>query len=116
MRADYDTTCDVIDGPGTATPGNVRHAGVQCRLVDDSIVFQREKWLDQDVAYVTMDESDVHAVLVSAGGPDFVTVDAECDRLAIPSGAAAGYTVLWTESVSPDGAAVYYRAHVRASP
>jgi len=91
----------------------VRHSGVQCRLVSDTIVFQREKWLDQDAAYVTMDEADVHASIIAAAPPDFTIVADDCDRLAIPSGAAAGYTVLWTEQVSPPGGAVYYRAHVR---
>jgi len=105
-----------VDGPGTASPGTVRHAGVPCRLVSDTAVFQREKWLDQDVAYVTMDESDVHAFIEAVPVPDFTIVTKKCDRLAIPSGAAPGYTVLWTESVTMPGHATYYRAHVRASP
>ena len=113
MRAPYDTTCDIVDGPGTGSPGAVRHAGVPCRFVDDTRVFQREKWLDLDVAYVTMDESDVHAFFQTTVPPDVETVDAKCDRLAIPSGAAAGYTVLWTERVSNPGHADYYRAHVK---
>lgn len=112
MRAPYDTTCDIIDGPGTATPGNVRHANVPCRVVGDSIVFQREKWLDLDVAYVTMDEADVHANII-ASGTDWLIQTNHCDRLAIPSGAAAGFTVLWTESVSLALGVVYYRAHVK---
>jgi hypothetical protein len=116
MRAAYDTSCDIVDGPGTLSPGTVRHAGVPCRLVSDLQVFQREKWLDQDVAYVTMDESDVHAVIEFSAPPDYTIKTELCDRLAIPSGAAPGYTVLWTERVSPANQPTYYRAHVRATP
>lgn len=116
MKAPYDTTCDIIDGPGTMTPGNVRHANVPCRLVGDLIVHTREKWLNLDVAYVTMDETDVHAEIFQAPVGVYTITDANCDRLAIPSGAAASHTVLWTESISPFGQPVYYRAHVRASP
>jgi hypothetical protein len=112
-RAPYDTTCDIIDGPGTATPGNVRHANVPCRVVDDSIVRQREKWLDLEAAYVTMDETDVHAAFVFAVPPDYTITPANCDRLAIPTGAAATHTVLWTESVTQGTDPVYYRAHVK---
>lgn len=115
-RADYDATCDIIDGPGTATPGNIRHSNVPCRVVADLIVFQREKWLEQDVAYVTMDESDVHAIIQAAGPPGPQVLEDECDRLAIPSGVAANHTVLWTERVTPDPSTTYYRAHVRMSP
>lgn len=112
-RAPYNTTCDIIDGPGTATPGNVRHANVPCRYVEDDRVVQREKWLDFDAAYITMDESDVHAVFSFTVPPDYEILTEECDRIAIPSGAAAGYTVLWTEEVFPDVGASYFRAHVK---
>ena len=116
MKAPYDTTCDIIDGPGSLTPGNIRHANVPCRLVGDLIVHQREKWLDQDIAYVTMDEADVHAAIGAVTADLYEVLVPLCDRLAIPSGAAAGYTVLWTERVSPFAQPTYYRAHVRASP
>jgi hypothetical protein len=115
-KAPYDTTCDIIDGPGSLTPGTIRHAGVPCRLVSDNIVFQREKWMDQDTAYVTMDESDVHAAFINAGLDMHIVDGSVCDRLAIPSGAPAGYTVLWTEAVNYAGHPTYYRAHVRPVP
>jgi len=111
-RAAYNTTCDIINGPGTASPGTIRHANVPCRFVSDSIIFQREKWLDQDVAYVTMDESDIGAYYEFNPIPDYTIKPKLCDRLAIPSGVAANFTVLWTEKVFPAFVAPYYRAHV----
>jgi hypothetical protein len=116
MKSPYDTTCDIIDGPGTVTAGTIRHSNVPCRVVSDLIVFQREKWLLQDVAYVTMDESDVHSAITTPDNLVFTITDGFADRLAIPSGGAATHTVLWTEMVSPAGQPAYYRAHVRASP
>lgn len=113
MRAIYNTTCDIIDGPGTASPGTVRHAAVPCRLVVETIIKPFEKWLRARTHYVTLDEANILGGFVEATSPTTFTVDTDdADRLAIPSGAAAGYTVIFTEVITPLIDPVYRRAHV----
>jgi len=116
MRAVYDTTCDIINGPGTASPGTVRHANVPCRLVVETIILPREKWVMFRTHYVTMDEFDCHAEIITTTGVIYEIITKNCDRLAIPSGAASGYTVLWTEAITPTHGTPYLRVNVRNSP
>jgi len=113
MRAQYDTTCDIIDGPAGTFPGVVRHANVPCRLVIEGQIIPVDKWLKTRTHHVTLDEADIHGGQVNAITPVLfhVTTD-NADRLAIPSGAAAGYTVIFTEVVTPLIDPVYRRAHV----
>src|SRR5215208_5725587 len=116
MRAIYNTTCDIIDGPGTATPGTVRHANVPCRLIIETIIIPLNLFVDQRTHYMTTDELDVHGgVITPDGAQKWRIAGLRADRIAIQSGAAAGYTALWEELVTPSSGTPYLRVHLRDS-
>lgn len=113
MRAVLDTTCDIIDGPSGANPGVVRHANVPCRIVPQVQILPVPKFLNLRTHWINMDEMDCIGAAIAAGGGPLFSVNLDFgDRIAIPSGAAADYVVLWTEDVTPFGEPTYRRANV----
>jgi len=57
MRADYNTTVTLYDGPGTATPGFPRVVDMPCRLVSDIYFADTDAPLDESLSYFTCDAS-----------------------------------------------------------
>lgn len=115
MRAELNTTCDVVTGPSAAVPGVIVFSG-PCRFVPETKEIPESQPLTERIAYVTFDTAVVLGPLVT-GGPDLYNYDYSwSDIVAIPSGNIPIYQVLFVESVAPFGRPVYHRSHVRYSP
>lgn len=111
MRAPFNNTCDLVYGPGTATPGVVRSSG-PCRVVPESIQIVGMPILEQRSAYVTLD-FDVPRVAVETAAYPTLSVDyTKADRIVVPSGGTFTYVVLIRETVFYLDHPVYHRAHV----
>jgi len=115
MRAISNTSCDVVAGPGSATPGAILFSG-PCRLVEERHEFPLTVPLTDRVAYVTMDSGVPSGPGVTMVGETYTSDYSMSDRIAIPSGNVAVYEVLFTESMIPYGTPAYVRAHVRIVP
>jgi len=111
MRAEFNTTCDLINGPSAASPGVVRESG-PCRFVAELYEVFETYPFDTRAGYLTLDFS------IPNGPPDpgtggLLTFDwGFADRVAIPSGATPLFTVLFVEVVNYLSHPVYYRAHL----
>lgn len=112
MHAPFNTTCDVVMGPGTATPGLVLFS-CPCRVVPEVRQIPDTSPVNERVAYITMDGGAPVGPLVG-GGPVTYSSDYNwSDRIAVPSGNVPEYEVLFTEEVIPPTIPLYWRAHVR---
>jgi len=58
MRREFDTTCDLINGPGAAAPGVVRVAGAACRVVIDDFFVDTQPPLDACRRYFTISAAE----------------------------------------------------------
>ncbi len=115
MRATYDTTCDVITGPSSPSPGVVIFS-CPCRLVFEKKELILTDPLADRIAYITMD-GGIPVGPNSIGGPAVYTVDyGYANIVSIPSGNLPVYQVLFTEVVLHIPSPLYYRAHVRVIP
>lgn len=113
-RAPFNQTCDLIWGPGTATPGVVRMPMVQCRVVLQGEITSTAFPMNMRVAWITMDRIEPNGPYVTSvvpGGP--TTFDyTQSDVVAIPSGGAPVYCIVDVEHVVPFGGPNYWRASV----
>lgn len=115
MRADLNTTCDVITGPTTAMPGVIVFSGM-CRFVPEKKEIPLTSPISERLAYVTMDAGVPVGPAVS-GGPEVFAVDyGKSNLIAIPMGNVPAFQVLFTEVLTPFVRPIYYRAHVRYFP
>jgi len=115
MRAELNTTCDVITGPTTATPGVIVFSGM-CRLVPETKEIPLTSPISERLAYVTMD-AGAPVGPVATGGPEVFTVDyGKANLIAIPMGNVPAFQVLFTEVLTPFVRPIYYRAHIRYFP
>lgn len=115
MRAAFNTTCDLINGPGGPDPGNVRVSGA-CRAVPETHQLPTSLPLSDRVAYITMIFATPLPPLVTPDGDDYVLNMGWADMIAIPSGNIPVYQVLFVELVDTYAFPDYYRAHVREIP
>lgn len=109
-RGPYDTTCDLIYGPSGASPGTV-YATTNCRVVP---LFTEKPLLyplSLRTAYITMDLLPNQAQVVGTLPNPALDWDF-ADRLAVPTGSAANYMALWSESMLWRAQALYYRTLV----
>lgn len=112
-RAPFDTTADIFRG---LTYGNTFLATVDCHLVHefyDPPQNLPEFWRTH---YATM---DAYLPLGPQGSLLYpiLTLDMDsADVLAIPSGAAINWVVLWTEIITYSTFPVYYRVHLGPYP
>lgn len=111
-RRAFDTTADIYYGPGTTTPGALK-ATVSCRLVIEDAIFLAGIGAPLRTAYLThdtaaMDDSYIHA---------YFGADARiADQVAIPSGAAAGWWILFEEEITFKTQPTYWRSNLIALP
>jgi len=111
-RAAFNTTCDLVWGPGTATPGVVRVANVPCRYVPEDIELPTLERMAGRLAYVNMDAATPQLATIG-GSIDAQTLDYDfADRIAIPSGVAPIYLALLNETLTPGVGTPYVRCHV----
>lgn len=111
-RAAFNTTCDIIYGPGTATPGDVK-ATVDCRLVVEDGITLEGVGAPTRGHYLTHNGSpNVPAWSSPAFGMD----PQLADQVAIPAGDPPNWWVLWEEVIAWDGQTTYYRSHLIALP
>jgi len=115
MRAVYNSTCDFVSGPSTASPGVIRFSGL-CRFVEERIQIPLTTPLDERLAYVTVDAGVPYGPNVLSIGEVYTVDYTYSDRVAIPSGMVPAYEVLFVELVTPVPGNAYYRAHVRLIP
>lgn len=84
MRAPYNTTCTVYDGPGTATPNFPRVVGLECRLVSDPLFRDQAEPLRQSVTYLTCPSGQLRgAPTTDLGGGDWKYEYAKADRVEV---------------------------------
>ncbi len=111
-RLAFNTSADIYFGPGTATPG-VLKATVACRLVIEDGIFLAGVGAPLRVAYLThdggaMDDSFVHA---------YFAADARlADQVAIPSGGAVGWWILFEEEIIWRTQPAYWRSNLVQLP
>lgn len=111
-RGSFNTTCDIYFGPGTLTPGVLKGTAA-CRLVLQDAIFVIG--VDSPIAGYYMTIIDI--IPIGMWSPPFLSVDPELsDQVAIPSGTAAQYWVLWTESILWQSHPIYYRGHLEFLP
>lgn len=115
MRAVFDTTCDFVAGPSTATPGVVRFT-CPCRVVAEYLELPQSIPMSDRLAYITEDTDVPTSPSVSAVGEVYTTDYGMADRVAVPSGNIPIYEVLFVELVIPHLTNPYYRSHVRQIP
>lgn len=110
-RAPFDTTCDLYIGDGTGTPGALYASG-PCRLVPEAAQTILTAVLAGRGAYLTLDFTIPNGPQVTALGGHFDFDFRFSDWVAVPSGAAIAWSVLFVEEVVYLGHPVYYRAHL----
>lgn len=115
MRAPFDTTCDLIYGPGGLSPGTVYATGV-CRFVPLSPEDILLDPLDERQGYITMEFAIPNQPGVVNSNPLYAVNYDESDLIAIPTGSVPQYQVLFVERMTYRTHPVYYRVHVRFAP
>lgn len=84
MRAPYNTTCTLYDGPGTGTPGFPRVVGLECRLVSDPLFRDKAEPLRQGVTYLTAPADQMRGAVTTDTGGGVWTYDyAKADRCEV---------------------------------
>ena len=110
-RGGFNTTCDLVYGSGHASPGTVYDSRI-CRLVG-------EIWQDMSLDpfslrhyYVTMEGDKPNEAAATFVGHSYTLDFNLADRIAIPSGSAPQYIVLFVEAVKQGPEPDYWRASV----
>lgn len=114
MRAPFNTTCTLYDGPATATPGFPRVVGLPCRLVPDPYFVDVAQPLAQSFAYFTCDLSEPRgAPTLDIGGGVYAVDYPRADRVIFASLPGTTFVVLRVESCTrPNPGAPYFRASI----
>jgi len=111
-RASFNTTADFFFGAGTSTPGVLRFT-VNCRYVVEDAIDLAGSGAPIRVAYLTHDGGPA----TPSWTPPAFGADARlADQVAIPSGSAATWWVLFEEAVLWQLQPIYWRSHLVALP
>jgi len=111
-RAAFNTTCDLFQGPGAAAPGQFIGT-FDCRLVLADAIFLVGADAPLRVAWMTIEA----AIPTGSFSAPILSADsALADRVAIPSGTAPQWWVLFTESVLWQTQPIYWRANLVELP
>lgn len=107
-RLPFNNTCDIFKGPGTATPG--QYVGTfPCRFVVEDGIHALGPGCPTVPAYLTILGYQPQGAWTSP----FFGMDATlCDRIAIPSGQAPRFWVLYTDAIIWLAQPAYYRAYL----
>lgn len=116
VRAPYNTTANLITGPGMVPPNSV-FATVPARFVEETDTPILSGIDGKRSAYVTLDGPAPTAPPITTLGQT-LSMDFDFgDRIEIPAGSGNLYTIIFVERMNPPfGAASYYRAHVCPHP
>lgn len=111
-RGAFNTTCDLYEGPGGASPG--AFVGTcDCRLVFEDAIFMVGTDSPAAAHYFTLADF----VPVGAWDAPFYAVDSDLAyRVAIPSGSPPQWWVLWTHSILWQTQPLYYRGTLEFLP
>lgn len=112
MRAAFNSTCDVMTGPAGVPPNTVVATNVPCRIVSDALIVRRSKVMSRETAHVTMDAHEPTGMMLGMGATDYSGDTDTHDLLAIPSGAAFDWHVVWVEVITPNVGSIYFRVYV----
>lgn len=112
MRGPFNTTCDIICGPGSATPGVLRGT-FPCRYVAADGIFLVGAHSPGRVGWITVAGILPRGPWTAPGIGMDVSV---ADLVAVPSGVAPQYYVLYTDEVFWRGQPLYYRANLVLLP
>jgi len=116
MRGPFNTTCDVWSGPTAVPPNFLKAANIPCRLVVENLEHPIPKFLLKRTHYLTIDAFMPLGAAIQDPGIGF-TIDCRlADRIAVPTGVAVNYGVLFVELVTPNVGTNYYRVHLVALP
>lgn len=107
-RAAFDTTADVFEGPAAASPGSLRGT-FPCRLV-----------LEDAIATIGTDAPDIPYYLTIAGiipvgfwsGKATYGDISKADVIAVPTGSAPRFRVIYTDAINWLSQTEYYRAYL----
>ena len=114
MRAPFNTTATIYDGPGTATPGFPRLVNFACRLVPDDYFKDFTAPLSESISYLTMEADEPHASANTPTGPGVWTFDfSKADRVVIALFPDITWVVVRVELCTwPSPSSPYWRAHL----
>lgn len=114
MRAPFDKTVTLYDGPGTATPGFPRVVGMACRLVSDLFFLDQYTPLDQALGYFTCEAAVPQAAAVTdLGGGVYTYNFTVADRAEFAAFPGVIFVVVRVELCTwQSPGAPYWRAHV----
>lgn len=110
-RGSFNTTCDLIKGPGASSPGSV-YSTRDCRLVGEIYQDMSLSPFSLRRYYVTMEGAKPNEAASTNIGEVFSFDFAKADRIALPSGVAANFVVLFVEYVTQGPEPNYYRVSV----
>lgn len=111
-RGPFDTTCDLYGGPGSASPGGLIGT-FDCRLVEADGIFLIGTEAPNRVSWMTIEDEVPVGPWQTGSRP---MNPALADQVAIPSGTAVQWWVLYTEVIDWQGQDVYYRANLVPLP
>jgi hypothetical protein len=113
MRASFNTTCDLYGGPGSASPG-IYASNVDCRLVLEDGILTVGTGAPALPFYLTIEaEEPIGAWLTGAA---FGVDPALADQVAVPSGSAPQWWVIYTDQVIWLGQTPYFRSYLVGLP
>lgn len=113
MRAPFDRLIDLFYGPNTATPGDLKHHNVLCRVVPDLAFREQEAPLSKSVSYITCED------VLPAGPGVTQTSDyvynydfGKADAVSLTPGTDPLFTVVRVELRTWNTGVGYWRAHI----
>lgn len=114
MRAPFNRTVTLFDGPGTATPGFPRVVDADCRLVSDLYFREVEAPTDQSVAYFTISSAQPFGPTTAEGLPGIWSFDyTKADRAEFSGLPGLIWVVVRVELCTwQSTGAPYWRGHV----
>lgn len=114
MRAPFNNTVTLFDGPGTATPGFPRIVNAPCRLVGDSFFVDTDDPLDLSTGYFTIQGTEPLGPVTTDLGGDVWQYDfTKADTAVFASDPLITWQVVRVELCTwPDPGAPYYRASI----
>lgn len=112
MRLPFNTTCDLFAGVGTATPG-VYKGTYNCRYVVEDGIFTIGPGVPDIPGYMTIDAT---LPVGSFTFPQLGLDPSLSDTVAIPSGTAAKFWVIYTDQILWKWHTPYYRAYLCRLP
>lgn len=116
MRAPFNTTVTLLDGPGTATPGFPRVVDAPARLVPDPEFRTQGGPESASMVYLTMDAAAPIGPLPTDTGGGVWTFDySKADRAQVANVAGVTWVVVRVELCTPPTPEPsYYRLHLVA--